>query len=64
MSGDRCGDKFPWRTREEAERQLRTLKHSSQRNKKLVNKLDIYQCPTCHHWHIGTNRWKRKRLFL
>lgn len=62
MKTDRCRGKVAWRSKDEAEYQLQSLKRGSHRNKKQINKLETYKCPTCHYWHIGTNRYKRKRL--
>ena len=53
--------KIQHRTKESANEHLKKLKKYSRKNKKLINKMGVYVCPKCLYWHVGTNKFKRKR---
>lgn len=61
MNG-RC-HKFEFRTEDEARSHLKKMKRATRQNKKLVTRLEVYQCHL-HHveaFHVGHNPFKTRK---
>ena len=57
--------KFRFPTRGEAEDQAKKYKADSRENRKVLNRLGVYQCHDClvpgttaRAWHVGHNKFK------
>ena len=54
-------DKQTYPTLELAKRELNHYKATKRDNKKLVNRMGAYWCSGCGFWHLGHNKYKRRR---
>lgn len=54
--------KIPYHTEADARWQLKHFKANSRENKKTLNRMHAYLCPSGLHWHMGHNQpWKGRK---